>query len=190
LREAGILGRETPEQSVRQRVSAYTSEGMDDQAAIQKVYEDLNRETSAALDAGDDALYDSLTDMEYAVRQWWDSGTMADNATGMDPSAGSILQELERSLAEKSNIMGQRNPAGASEALRAAGIKGIRYKDAGSRSAEGGTSNYVVFDDSTINILKKYGLAGLTAGGAGAGLLGSPDTASASQSKYVTGGRF
>jgi hypothetical protein len=79
----------------------------------------------------------------------------------------------------------------SAEALRAAGIKGIRYKDAGSRTAEGGTSNYVVFDDNTINILKKYGIAGLTAGGAGAAMLGgSSDSASAEAPSYSTGGRF
>jgi hypothetical protein len=43
-------------------------------------------------------------------------------------------------------------------ALREAGIPGIRYKDAMSRGADGGTSNYVVFDDSLIQILRKYGL--------------------------------
>ena len=60
-----------------------------------------------------------------------------------------------------------RNPA-VSDKLRDAGIAGIRYKDAGSRGAEGGTSNYVVFDDKTIEILKKYGIAGLIGGGAAA----------------------
>ncbi len=103
--------------------------------------------------------------------------------------------------------------------LRAAGIKGIRYKDAGSRatsqevsslidqygsrdkaldvakqflakSSPGDfnhqawsrvvgelenpqTHNYVVFDDKIIDILKKYGIAGLT-GGAGAALAMQP----------------
>lgn len=131
--------------------------------------------------------------------------------------------------------------------LHLAGIKGIRYKDAGSRATSGGellgvergadgwkakvrvtnrsgvgiqapadmvttskafpteeaarawadekigggTHNYVVFDDSTINILKKYGLAGLTAaGGAGAAMLGGSDPSSASQPEYTTGGKF
>jgi hypothetical protein len=36
------------------------------------------------------------------------------------------------------------------------GIVGVKYKDAGSRGAEGGTRNFVVFDDKLINILKKY----------------------------------
>ena len=139
------------------------------------------------------------------------------------------------------------NKPETAEALRAAGIEGIRYKDAGSRATSGGellgvergadgwkakvrvtnrsgvgiqapadmvttskafpteeaarawadekigggTHNYVVFDDSTINILKKYGLAGLTAGGGAAALMaGDSDPASASQPNYTTGGRF
>lgn len=126
---------------------------------------------------------------------------------------------------------------------RAAGIKGIRYKDAGSRTplpddalvqtradldrrianAERDigsmppnvaqdyqshiaqlrkeraavqkklepTSNYVVFDDNIIDILKKYGLAGLMAGGGAAALMaGGSDPASASAPTYTTGGRF
>lgn len=101
-----------------------------------------------------------------------------------------------------------------SEALRDAGIPGIRYLDAGSRPAQGwrilspkestsgkwvvgspdgyntqrfdneadaraayekafeGSRNYVVFDDSLISILRKYGLGGLMAGGAVGGGMG------------------
>jgi hypothetical protein len=51
--------------------------------------------------------------------------------------------------------------------LKAAGIKGIRYKDAGSRSGEGGTYNYVIFDDKLVTILKRYGVP-MTAGAGGA----------------------
>lgn len=46
------------------------------------------------------------------------------------------------------------------ERLREAGIPGIRYLDQGSRGAGDGSRNYVVFDDSLISILRKYGLAG------------------------------
>lgn len=61
--------------------------------------------------------------------------------------------------------------AAAAATLRDAGIKGIRYLDQGSRKVGAGTSNYVVFDAKTIEILKKYGIAGLTAGGAGAAMM-------------------
>jgi hypothetical protein len=43
-----------------------------------------------------------------------------------------------------------------SRTLKEAGIPGIRYLDQGSRGAGNGTRNYVVFDDSLINILAKY----------------------------------
>jgi hypothetical protein len=50
-----------------------------------------------------------------------------------------------------------------SEALRRAGIPGIRYLDAGSRSAGDGSRNYVVFDENLIEIVRKYGIAGAAA---------------------------
>ena len=53
--------------------------------------------------------------------------------------------------------------AAASEALKQAGIPGIKYLDAGSRSAGEGTRNYVVFDDRLISIIRKYGIAGASA---------------------------
>ncbi len=54
-----------------------------------------------------------------------------------------------------------RHPAElAAEGLNQAGIPGIRYLDQGSRGAGGGTSNYVVFDPSIIEILRKYGILG------------------------------
>lgn len=47
--------------------------------------------------------------------------------------------------------------AGASEWLQAAGLKGIRYLDAGSRSStDAPTRNYVVFDDKHVSVRRKY----------------------------------
>ena len=48
----------------------------------------------------------------------------------------------------------------ASKDLSDAGIPGIKYLDAGSRGVgvKDATSNYVVFDDSMIEIMRKYGL--------------------------------
>jgi hypothetical protein len=68
-----------------------------------------------------------------------------------------------------------------SESLKSAGIKGIRYKDAVSRSAEGGTHNYVIFDDSLIDILKRYGIPMTAAAGGGMMVMGQdmpPEVAS------------
>lgn len=57
-------------------------------------------------------------------------------------------------------------PVMASEKLREAGVPGIKYFDAGSRGVtDGATRNYVTFDDKLIDILRKYGIAGLPAAG-------------------------
>ena len=45
----------------------------------------------------------------------------------------------------------------AAGAFKQAGIPGIKYLDAGSRSAGDGSRNYVVFDDKLVEIVKKYG---------------------------------
>lgn len=52
-----------------------------------------------------------------------------------------------------------------SQALRDAGIPGIKYLDQGSRSAGEGSRNYVVFDANLIEILRKYGLLGMLGAG-------------------------
>jgi hypothetical protein len=69
-----------------------------------------------------------------------------------------------------SQVINRRMDAGggaaASQELNQAGIPGIKYLDQGSRTAGQGTNNYVLFDDSLIEILRKYGLVGLLGGGA------------------------
>lgn len=48
-----------------------------------------------------------------------------------------------------------------SKAYHAAGIKGVKYLDAGSRVAfKAPTSNYVVFDDKLVNVKRKYAEGG------------------------------
>ena len=58
----------------------------------------------------------------------------------------------------------------AAATLKAAGIPGIKYLDGSSRNAGEGSHNYVMFDDATVELLRKYGLAGLMAGGGAAAL--------------------
>jgi hypothetical protein len=43
------------------------------------------------------------------------------------------------------------------QALAQHGVPGVKYLDQGSRGAGSGSSNYVVFDDGLVSILKKYG---------------------------------
>lgn len=65
------------------------------------------------------------------------------------------------------------NQAHATKVFKDAGIPGIKYLDANSRAKDAGTRNYVVFDDSMVEILRKYGIGGLLAGGAGGLAVGS-----------------
>jgi hypothetical protein len=44
----------------------------------------------------------------------------------------------------------------------------IEILDAGSRGAGQGSRNHVIFDDATIDIIRRYGIAGLIGGGAAA----------------------
>lgn len=71
------------------------------------------------------------------------------------------------------NMRHEDNPhAAAADALRAAGIKGVRYLDSDSRSRGIGTSNYVVFDPTTLNIVRRYGIPALIGGGGAAAAAG------------------
>lgn len=58
----------------------------------------------------------------------------------------------------------------ASLKLLEAGVPGMKYADAQTRwgPADKRTSNFVIYDENKIHILRKYGLAGLAAGGLGA----------------------
>lgn len=75
------------------------------------------------------------------------------------------------------------SPKQFSFAMRSRGVPGSKYPDAGSRGMPGAlgsdpSRNYVVFDDSMIEILRKYGLLAPTAG-LGAYALGKPTEAQA-----------
>lgn len=59
----------------------------------------------------------------------------------------------------------------AAQALRDAGVPGLRYLDGNSRGLAGGSHNYVTFSDDIVSILRKYGLAGLLGGGSALGAL-------------------
>lgn len=53
-----------------------------------------------------------------------------------------------------------------SRALIETGVPGVRYLDQSSRAAGQGTRNIVVFDDQLVDIVRKYGVAGLAIGAA------------------------
>lgn len=55
------------------------------------------------------------------------------------------------------------NPDAVS-ALRQRGVNGVQYLDQMSRDDGEGTRNFVIFDDNLVNIVRKYGIAGLAIG--------------------------
>jgi hypothetical protein len=63
----------------------------------------------------------------------------------------------------------------ATDKMKDSGILGLRYLDQGSRGAGDGSRNIVAFDDSVIEILRKYGLLGPLGLGAGAAAVGTND---------------
>lgn len=65
------------------------------------------------------------------------------------------------------------DPAAASAQLNAAGVKGVRYLDQGSRFAGKGTSNYVMFNPANMNIIRRYGIGALLGGGGAGALAGA-----------------
>jgi len=81
---------------------------------------------------------------EYGVPVWIKS----------DPTGESMHAALSTTGATAS----AQNAAGTA-LLKNAGVRGIKYLDQGSRGTGQGTNNYVVFDDSLIDILRKYGIA-------------------------------
>ena len=77
--------------------------------------------------------------------------------------------------------------------LREKGIKGIKYLDGDSRAVGDGTSNYVIFDDSLINIAERgnadprllAGVAGTTAAGLAAPMIKDSGMISAPRSETL-----
>jgi hypothetical protein len=94
---------------------------------------------------------------------------------GADLYSGLTTEANSRPYQPYSKDTGQSR---ATDALSELGIPGIKYLDAGSRSAGDGTRNFVVFDPKNIDILKRYGIAAtaLGAGGVGAAMSQQSDT--------------
>ena len=98
-----------------------------------------------------------------------------------DEMAGAMLQRGYRNEMFGGDLIGanRATPDEVTAGLRDRGIAGIRYLDAVSRGAGDGSRNYVVFDNNIVEILRKYGIAGLSAGGGGGLLARARDQSSA-----------
>jgi len=82
------------------------------------------------------------------------------------PSRSDLYNQMTGQRFYKELVRQTGSAAEASRLLREAGIPGSQHWDGNSRFAAYGSRNYVAFDDSIVEILRKYGIAGLMAGGA------------------------
>jgi hypothetical protein len=148
-----------------------------------KMYEvDINAEPEHFLD-WDRPLSEQHPKVQEALRSLGiegdktEGGTFAGQEVELAPRTGAeIIHTLAHNAPRNFGTpgVGGYNPSYATQALREAGIPGIKYLDQHSRWATDmklgdvapRTHNYVVFDDKLIDIIKKYGLAGLIAAGA------------------------
>ena len=114
-----------------------------------------------------DQVFDSEGPMGRALRE--NIETVSDPVEGVTRLArGNDLKrghEVVNFLERSASHVPQAQRA-ASARLRDAGIPGSKYYDQMSRGAGEGTRNYVMFDDTLIDILRKFGL--VLAAGAGA----------------------
>lgn len=108
---------------------------------------------------------------KWALRNVWGerAGTFKDQATAEAKAAAMTDQHntggvpLTYQRLGGNHVYGNLDTGEASRKLLDAGIPGIRYLDQGSRMAGDGSRNFVVFDDSLVDILKKYGVASIAA---------------------------
>jgi hypothetical protein len=118
------------------------------------------------------AEYDRLMDEKMKPGRMYEVGIRANPEHFLDwdkplseqhPAAAEKLKTVVRPDPDRTVGDWIKHSPGAEQRLREAGIPGIKYLDQGSRGKGDGTRNYVVFDDKLIDILKKYGIAGIGA---------------------------
>ena len=121
------------------RIDADPADFLDYDAPLSGQPQRVREGVARAMSRGDDLLSDLFGDLS-------------------DPNAMQLAGLFPKSSgAQVYNTITASDRAAATQALREAGIPGIKYLDQGSRTAGDGSRNYVVFDDKLISILKKYG---------------------------------
>ena len=112
----------------------------------------------------------------FEVPKTADLSTLEKRAAEQGPDSWYAMQlnGLKSALQKRPGEFGLQDPRNVAP-LRDVGIPGIKYLDQGSRASGDGSRNYVVFNDKLIDIMKKYGLAGLTPLASGLGLASQDD---------------
>ena len=153
-----------------------------------KMYEvNINASADDLLDY-DVPLKDQPEKIQNAFKDIWRDGLADDpilkdmykTADDVDFNTMGLFDQSQGSQAyrEFANRLG--GETSLSKLLNDKGVKGIKYADAQTRfSPKGRTNNYVIFDDKTIEIARKYGVSMPVAGAILAGTM-TPEQAQAS----------
>jgi|688.fasta_scaffold34477_3 hypothetical protein len=97
-------------------------------------------------------LAQQTPEVQAAIQKLGDRFRPLDDMEAKNVTGERLYRRIENSFGKYYG--NQANPD-ASALLNSVGIKGIRYLDEGSRVAEKGTSNYVVFDPTDVKILEQ-----------------------------------
>ena len=100
----------------------------------------------------DKPLAQQTPEVQAAIQKLSDRFKPLDDMEAKNVTGERLYRRIENSFGKYYG--NQANPD-ASSLLNSVGIKGIRYKDAMSRGADEGTSNFVVFDPSAVKILER-----------------------------------
>jgi hypothetical protein len=153
-----------------------------------RMYEvDINASADDLLDY-DVPLKDQPEKIQNAFKDIWRDGLADDpilkdiykTADDVDFNTMGLFDQSQGSQAYKEFANKLGGEAAFSKLLNDKGIKGVKYADAQTRfSPKGRTNNYVIFDEKTIEIARKYGVSMPVAGAILAGTM-TPEDAQAS----------
>ena len=162
-------GIEKAQKIIKDNISSQSVDAAtNDLSVLQKLKEDggISQNKGSMYEVDIDASPDELLDYDVDLidqSQKVKDGILKLGLTDLDGKKYSI-QELDdlghrgQTLYEKISVNAGADVA--SMRLKDVGIKGIKYADAQTRfSPKGRTNNYVMFDDETIEIARKYGVA-------------------------------
>jgi hypothetical protein len=102
-----------------------------------------------------------------------------------DPTGMDIVYDLKNQAPNRRSM--RSIDEYSSQKLKEAGIPGIQYLDKGSRATGTGSTNYAIFDDKLVDIIRKYGIAGVLGGAGAAALAGTSTSASAQDIQLADG---
>lgn len=164
--------RKTPE--LAKRIASDPSKSNEDRRDAQNILEYVSRPAARMYEVNIDARPEQFLD--------WDAPIATQPQSALDalrrvvtPSVVDRAMSHPRATGQTAYEIVSMNKAKAAEVLRDAGIPGIRYLDAGSRASGEGSRNYVVFDDSLIDILRKYGITAAFPAGIAASMAAPQD---------------